>query len=360
MARKRLTLDGHVPGPAHGGNGAALPIGPLVRVNGALPDAPLLTDAEFNVDPSAIDGEPAALAPGERAELVAGESQVGNTLQSYLREIRRAPLLTPQEEFDTATRARQGDFNARQTMIEHNLRLVVSIAKNYLGRGLPMTDLIEEGNLGLMHSISKFEPERGFRFSTYASWWVRQSIERAIMHQARLVRLPVHVVRELNHVLKARRALESASASAGHADRPVRVEDIAAVVGRPVHDVSALLKFAEQPTSLDAPIDRHQGEGGNESVLDGVADDGASDPMSLTLSNEVELLLNHGLDELNDREREVLAGRYGLGSREPETLEVLAERLGLTRERIRQIQQEALVKLKRRMVRHGVDRDSIF
>ncbi|MBC7483090.1 MAG: RNA polymerase sigma factor RpoS [Rhizobacter sp.] len=302
----------------------------------------------------------AVLLDGERVtpELTAGEPELGNTLQAYLREIRRAPLFTPEQEHETATRARQGDFGARQAMIEHNLRLVVSIAKNYLGRGLPMPDLIEEGNLGLMHSISKFEPERGFRFSTYASWWVRQSIERAIMHQARLVRLPVHIVRELNHVLKARRALEAVAASQGAGDQPVRIEDVAAAVGRPVKGVSDLLKFAEQPTSLDAPMDRS--EGNAESMLDSVADDGASDPMSLTLGNEVELLLQHGLDELNAREREVVTGRYGLGDREPETLEVLAERLGLTRERVRQIQQEALVKLKRHMARDGVDRDSIF
>ncbi|MBX3619951.1 MAG: RNA polymerase sigma factor RpoS [Rhizobacter sp.] len=293
--------------------------------------------------------------PSSPTDIVAGEGEVGNTLQAYLREIRRAPLFTPQEEFDTASRARAGDFAARQQMIERNLRLVVSIAKNYLGRGLPMTDLIEEGNLGLMHAISKFEPERGFRFSTYSSWWIRQSIERAIMHQARLVRLPVHVVRELNHVLKARRSLE---ANASHTDREqaVRVEDIAAKIGRPVHEVSELLKFAEMPASLDAPLDRD----GSESMLDSVADDGASDPVNLTLNNEVELLLQQGLQELNDREREVLAGRYGLHDREPETLEVLAERLGLTRERIRQIQQEALVKLKRRMARSGISRESLF
>jgi RNA polymerase nonessential primary-like sigma factor len=293
-------------------------------------------------------------------ELAAGDPEVGNTLQTYLREIRKAPLLTPEEEFTTASRARAGDFSARQAMIEHNLRLVVSIAKNYLGRGLPMTDLIEEGNLGLMHAIGKFEPDRGFRFSTYSSWWIRQSIERAIMHQARLVRLPVHVVRELNHVLKARRTLEAASAHNGDADKPVRVEDIAALVQRPVQEVSDLLKFAELPASLDAPLERGSTDGGSESMLDTVADDGATDPMSLTLSHEVEHLLNHGLEELNEREQEVLAGRYGLHDREPETLEVLAERLGLTRERIRQIQQEALLKLKRRMIKHGIDRDSVF
>jgi len=343
MARKRTSPDGHALGSGGLSNGAAAAIHVEVEVGvEALP---------------AIDADGAL---NERIELPAGDSEVGNTLQTYLREIRRAPLLTPQQEFETATRARAGDFAARQAMIEHNLRLVVSIAKNYLGRGLPLTDLIEEGNLGLMHSIDKFEPERGFRFSTYASWWVRQSIERAIMHQARLVRLPVHVVRELNQVLKARRALEAASASAGHSDQPVRVDDVAAAVGRPVAEVSALLKFAEQPTSLDAPVERHLGEGAGESVLDGVADDGATDPMNRTLGNEIDVLLTHGLDELNDREREVVAGRYGLGDREPETLEVLAERLGLTRERIRQIQNEALLKLRRRMTRQGVDRDSIF
>jgi RNA polymerase nonessential primary-like sigma factor len=316
------------------------------------------------------DGEPAPLADGAAngvehgarpmLELRAGEGEAGNTLQAYLREIRKAPLFTPEEEFDTATRARAGDFPARQSMIERNLRLVVSIAKNYLGRGLPMSDLIEEGNLGLMHAIGKFEPARGFRFSTYASWWIRQNIERAIMHQARLVRLPVHVVRELNHVLKARRALEAAQNHAANGDKPVRVEEIAELLQLPVQEVSDLLKFAELPTSLDAPLERGAGDNGSESMLDTVADDGATDPMSLTLSREVEHLLDHGLADLSEREREVLAGRYGLRDREPETLEVLAERLGLTRERIRQIQQEALLKLKRRMIKNGIDRDSIF
>lgn len=335
MSKKRHTGNGHA---AMGGEGFTPPS--------------LQSVLQPGMDGVPADGEEPA-APGP--EIAAGDGEVGNTLQAYLREIRRAPLFTPQEEFETATRARAGDFAARQQMIERNLRLVVSIAKNYLGRGLPMTDLIEEGNLGLMHAIGKFEPERGFRFSTYSSWWIRQSIERAIMHQARLVRLPVHVVRELNQVLKARRALES-EASRTDGEQPVRVEDIAARIGRPVQEVSELLKFAEAPASLDAPLDRD----GTESMLDSVADEGGSDPVSLTLNNEVELLLQHGLQELNEREREVLAGRYGLHDREPETLEVLAERLGLTRERIRQIQQEALLKLRRRMARSGINRESLF
>jgi RNA polymerase nonessential primary-like sigma factor len=272
-----------------------------------------------------------------------------------LREIRRTPLLTPDEEFVVASSAHAGDFDARQQMIERNLRLVVSIAKNYLGRGLPMSDLIEEGNLGLMHAIAKFEPARGFRFSTYASWWIRQSVERAIVQQARLVRLPVHVVRELNQVLKARRSLESCSTRL-EPGRPVSAEDIAALLGKEVAQVNALLRVAEQPASLDAPLEHDAGE----SLLDTVVDDQSCDPMSLTLSHEVNELLARGLTQLNAREQEVLAGRYGLADREPETLEDLAVRLSLTRERVRQIQQEALIKLKRRMVRQGLDRDSVF
>ena len=349
MPSKRTPLDG----ASHAA--AGLPNG-KVTPSRARADQ---VDEDDDAAPAAGLNDPQGRERGG-TEFAAGDADSGNTLQAYLRDIRRAPLLTPEQEFDTATRARQGDFEARQSMIEHNLRLVVSIAKHYLGRGLPMGDLIEEGNLGLMHSISKFEPERGFRFSTYASWWVRQHIERALMHQARLVRLPVHVVRELNQVLKARRALESAAASRGQGERPVRIDDIAAAVGRPAKEVADLLKLSEQPISLDAPVERHVGDGSTESVLDGVADDGATDPMGLTLGHEVELLLRHGLDELGEREREVVAGRYGLGDREPETLEVLAERLGLTRERIRQIQQEALAKLKRRMARDGIGRDSIF
>ena len=360
MVNKRITLNGHV-SPTRVGQALSPDDARLARpLNGTQHNAVSVDRVEPQGDTTEDSMVPDSTTANDATEFALGDSEVGNTLQSYLREIRRAPLLTPEQEFDTATRARAGDFAARQAMIEHNLRLVVSIAKNYLGRGLPMPDLIEEGNLGLMHSIGKFEPERGFRFSTYASWWVRQSIERAIMHQARVVRLPVHVVRELNIVLKARRALEAAAAVAGERDRPVSVDDIAAAVGRPAHEVSELLKFGEQPTSLDAPLDRTQADGTGESVLDGVADDGATDPMALTLGHEVDLLLVHGLEELNQREREVVAGRYGLGDREPETLETLAERLGLTRERIRQIQQEALVKLRRRMARDGIDRDSIF
>jgi RNA polymerase nonessential primary-like sigma factor len=296
--------------------------------------------------------ENVSLPHGDEGAIDPGEGDASNTLQCYLREIRRAPLLSAEEEHETALRARAGDFEARQRMIERNLRLVVSIAKHYTGRGLQMTDLIEEGNLGLMHAITKFEPERGFRFSTYASWWIRQAVERAILQQARLIRLPVHVTRELGLVLRARRALEARSTD----DRPVLAEAIAQELGRPVGEVTELLHLAEQPSSLDAPIGREAGE----SMLETVADDHAVDPLGLRLGEEVHRLLDGGLGELSAREREVLTGRFGLHGRDPETLEDLAAQLELTRERVRQIQQDALLKLKKLMARQGVGRDAIF
>ena len=322
------------------------------------PPPGLLAGQAFSFDkPPDGDAAPADVEAQLLRNGGAGDVEMGNALQAYLRDIRRTPLLSPEQEFATAQAARGGCFESRQAMIKHNLRLVVSIAKNYLGRGLPMSDLIEEGNLGLMHAIGKFEPERGFRFSTYASWWIRQSIERALMHQARLVRLPVHIVRELNQVLKARRMLEAQQGQRGE-EAQVRAEDIATLLGRPAIEVNELLAYAELPSSLDSPVDRTS-EGG-ESLMDMVADDHAVDPLGLRLSHELATLLGHGLASLNEREREVLSGRYGLSDREPETLDVLAIRLGLTRERIRQIQLEALAKLKRNMARQGVDRDSIF
>jgi RNA polymerase nonessential primary-like sigma factor len=286
-----------------------------------------------------------------------GESS--DTLTLYLRDVRRTTLFTAEEEYATAVRARAGDFAARQSMIEHNLRLVVSIAKGYLGRGVPLSDLIEEGNLGLMHAIDKFEPERGFRFSTYATWWIRQAVERAVMNQGRVIRLPVHVVRELQQVMRARRALENDPAFARRtgADENVRVEDVAALLGRDVQEVAQLLALAETPRSLDAVVDRSDDE---HTLGDFMADELAVDPTGVTQGHEVERLLAGWIDTLTHREKEVLEGRFGLHHREPETLEVLSDRLGLTRERVRQIQNEALVKLKRQMARSGVDKQALL
>ena len=293
------------------------------------------------------------------ASELAGESS--DTLTLYLREVRRTGLFTPAQELETATRARAGDFQARQSMIEHNLRLVVSIAKHYAGRGVPLADLIEEGNLGLMHATTKFEPERGFRFSTYATWWIRQAVERAVMNQGRVIRLPVHVVRELQQVLRARRQLESdssfAAARKGLAGEGVRVEDIAALLGRKVDEVADLLALAEAPLSLDASLDR---SGEEYTLADGLPDEMAQDPTDVTQDHEVARLLANWTGALTHREREVLEGRFGLHDRDPQTLEVISDRLGLTRERVRQIQNEALLKLRRHMARDGVSRGAVL
>jgi RNA polymerase nonessential primary-like sigma factor len=281
----------------------------------------------------------------------------GDALTSYLRNVRRTELFTPEEEYATAVRARAGDFAARQSMIEHNLRLVVSIAKLYLGRGVPLSDLIEEGNLGLMHATTKFEPERGFRFSTYATWWIRQSVERALMQQGRVIRLPVNVVRELQQVLRARRELENDADFAARRPDGVRVEDVADFLGRDIHEVAELLALAETPKSLDATIERSESE---QTLGDTVVDELALDPSGITQTHEVERLLEDWLHSLSAREREVLEGRFGLHDREPETLDVLSQRLGLTRERVRQVQNEALFKLKRHLARRGITREALL
>lgn len=288
---------------------------------------------------------------------VVADGESSDILTMYLREVRRTPLFTADEEFEVATRARGGDFDARQSMIEHNLRLVVSIAKNYLGRGVHMSDLIEEGNLGLMHAIDKFEPERGFRFSTYATWWIRQSVERAVINQGRVIRLPVHVVRELQQVLRARRMLENDAAFQAIRPDGVRVDDVASLLGREVQEVADLLALAETPRSLDASLDRTE-DGGT--LADTLTDDQTADPSSVTLAHEVEQLLEVWIGTLSAREREVLDGRFGLHDREPETLDTLSERLSLTRERVRQIQNEALRKLKQHLGRNGVGKDALL
>ena len=242
-------------------------------------------------------------------------------------------------------------------MIEHNLRLVVSIARTYMGRGVPLQDLIEEGNLGLMHAIDKFEPERGFRFSTYSTWWIRQYVDRALIDQGRVVRLPVNVVRELQQVLRAQRALENDVALMTSRPEGPRAEDIAALLGRDVHVVADLLAMAEAPKSLDASLDR---QGDQHTLGDALIDTLAVDADSACQAHEVEHLLQDWIDTLSPREQEVLEGRFGLHDREPETLDVLSLRLDLTRERVRQIQNEALHKLQRYLARRGISREALL
>jgi len=275
-----------------------------------------------------------------------------DTTQHYLNQIGARPLLSAEQEVHYATLAKAGDFAARQKMIEHNLRLVVSIAKHYINRGVVLLDMIEEGNIGLMRAIDKFEPERGFRFSTYATWWIRQSIERAIMNQARTVRLPVHMVRELNQILRAKYHLEAQH----HNGKDATAEDISSLVGRPVEEVQDILALSEHATSLDAPLDNDP-QSSLMDMLPGEADDS---PDARAEHHEMTALVRDWLTKLPDKQRLVIMRRFGLDNDDPATLETLAEEMGVTRERVRQIQQEALVKLKRAMAARGVVRDSLL
>lgn len=274
-------------------------------------------------------------------------------VQRYLQQISSKPLFTPEQELIVANQAKDGDFTARQAMIEHNLRLVVSIAKTYMNRGLPFPDLIEEGNLGLMHALDKFEPQRGFRFSTYATWWIRQSIEKALMSQVRTVRLPVHVIREINQVLRARRYLEQALASEG---RSPDIDDIASLTGKTIEDVADAMAMAEHTTSLDAPRDLDPGS----SLLDFISDKRSAGPDQEVEKYQFEEKLRSWLKGLKDDQRTVIIRRYGLDNQEPATLEELSKEVGLSKERIRQIQQEALVKLKKYLQSHGLDKDTVL
>ena len=270
--------------------------------------------------------------------------------QLYLNEIGAKPLLTPADELATTRLVSAGDFAARQKMIEHNLRLVVNIAKHYLNRGIPLLDLVEEGNLGLIHALEKFDPERGFRFSTYATWWIRQTIERAIMNQSRTIRLPVHVVKDINLVLRAIRHLESA------ATRETSVERVAALIDWPVADVRRILHLNEHIASLDAPLEIDP----SHSLGDAIADEAAVNPEALLQFREMGALLDDWLAQLSERQRQVIERRYGLNGADVVTLEALAVDLGLTRERVRQIQAEALDRLRSIIKRGGVTRDSLL
>lgn len=294
-------------------------------------------------DEAILLSEPEAVSP--EIELLEDVTQL------YLNEIGAKPLLTPDEELITARRVRAGDFTARQRMIEHNLRLVVNIAKHYLNRGIPLLDLIEEGNLGLIHALEKFDPERGFRFSTYATWWIRQSIERGIMNQSRTIRLPVHVLKEINVVLRAMRHLESADR------REQTIERIAALIDRPIEDVRHILSLNEHIASLDAPLEIDP----NHTMAEVIADDSESaNPEFLLQNSEIGHLVSDWLGQLNERQRFIVERRYGLNGQEVVTLDALAAELALTRERVRQIQLEALDRLRKIVKRGNITRETLL
>lgn len=268
----------------------------------------------------------------------------------YLGEIGASPLLTAEEEVYFSRRALKGDEAARKRMIESNLRLVVKISRRYTNRGLTLLDLIEEGNLGLIRAVEKFDPERGFRFSTYATWWIRQSIERALMNQTRTIRLPIHVVKELNVYLRASRELMQTL------DHEPTCEEIAAKVGKPVADVERMMGLNERVTSLDIPSMMDS----ERPVLDTVADHYDSDPASLLQDSNMGDSILQWLDELSEKQRDVIVRRFGLRGHEASTLEEVGHEIGLTRERVRQIQVEALKRLRGIIERQGLNRESTF
>jgi RNA polymerase nonessential primary-like sigma factor len=278
---------------------------------------------------------------------------VNDITQIYLNEIGSHTLLRADEELALARAMKTGEFAARQKLIEHNLRLVVSIAKHYTNRGLALPDLIEEGNLGLIHALEKFDPERGFRFTTYATWWIRQSVERAIMNQSRTIRLPAHVVKELNVVLRALRYLETHGLPDG---REASLDDVAHLLGKPVEQVRRVIGYNEHVASIDALVDRETGM----SVGDSISDETALTPELLLHNTEIEAWVRQWLSELSQRQRTVIERRYGLNGLETATLEDIAADLGVTRERVRQIQAEAIEKLRARLKRRGLDREALL
>ena len=270
--------------------------------------------------------------------------------QIYLNEIGQNALLTPEEEQRLSRLMKAGDFPSRQRMIECNLRLVVNIAKHYVNRGMALLDLIEEGNLGLIHALEKFEPERGFRFSTYATWWIRQNIERAIMNQSRTIRLPVHIIKELNIYLRAQRHLES------HGMPDPTIEDIAHLVDRDVEEVRYILGLNERTASLDAPLDIDP----SLSIGEAIPDEQGMLPDAHLQQAEVEKYVHEWLNQLTDKQRSVIERRFGLNGHDISTLESVAEAHSITRERVRQIQMEALQSLRKILRRNGVSKEFLF
>ncbi|WP_330924706.1 RNA polymerase sigma factor RpoS [Candidatus Sororendozoicomonas aggregata] len=306
-------------------------------------------------EPSVVEARPKA--GGTSASTVAARKRDQDAFyksvdatQLYLNEIGFSPLLTPEEEVHFARLARKGVEAGRRRMIESNLRLVVKISRRYVNRGLTLLDLIEEGNLGLIRAVEKFDPERGFRFSTYATWWIRQTIERAIMNQTRTIRLPIHVVKELNVYLRAARELTQ------KLDHDPTPEEIAYLLDKPVDDVKRMLGLNERVTSVDTPL----GPDSEKSILDTISDDKDADPAQLLQDLDLNDSLDRWLGELSEKQREVVARRFGLRGYETSTLEEVGREIGLTRERVRQIQVEALKRLRSILEKQGLSGESLF
>ncbi len=267
--------------------------------------------------------------------------------RQYLDEIGVSPLLTADEEKELSRRALRGDDAARHRMIESNLRLVVNIARRYVNRGLPLLDLIEEGNLGLIHAVEKFDPERGFRFSTYATWWIRQTIERGIMNQARTVRLPIHIVKEINACLRASRRLRQES------DRVPTLSEVADHLGKELAEVERLMALHERVTLRSVRSD-------DDGPVERLAAKRDAEPSRCAQQDAVNDIVEHWVCELGDKQREVIERRFGLHGYRRATLEQIGDEIGVTRERVRQIQLDALKNLREMMEENGISGDSLL
>jgi RNA polymerase nonessential primary-like sigma factor len=273
-----------------------------------------------------------------------------DAIQLYLKEIEYSPLLSPLEEVKFGRLARNGDEEGRTKMIVCNLRLVVKISRRYMNRGLALPDLIEEGNLGLIHAVEKFDPERGFRFSTYATWWIRQNIERALMNQTRTIRLPIHINKELNAYLRKSRELMQKNGG------EPSVAEVAEALGKPIERVRKLLKFSESTGSLDITV----GKESDSPLVNFVSETSVLEPDELIRDQDINDSVENWLYQLDPKQQEVIVRRFGLHGHDNATLEQVGKELGLTRERVRQIQMEALKRLRRIMENEGLSGESFL
>ncbi len=306
-------------------------------------------DDDKTAEIAAKDSAKSAAGAGRRRTTTSTKSQADAT-QLYLREIGFSPLLTAEEEVYYGRLVQKGQEAARHRMIESNLRLVVKIARRYLNRGLPLLDLIEEGNLGLIRAVEKFDPERGFRFSTYATWWIRQTIERAIMNQTRTIRLPVHVLKEINIYQRAAKRLWQTL------DHEPSAEEISKHLDVPIQDVKKMLGLYERVASVDTPLDGDH----DRTLLDAIPDERSPDPAQVLQSEKVQGYIDEWLGALTDKQREVVERRFGLHGREVSTLEQVGLDVGVTRERVRQIQMEALQRLRALLEQKGYSLDALL
>lgn len=287
----------------------------------------------------------------ENVKPVRSVSKAGrDPIRIYLDEIRRTKLLTAEEELKLARKVSEGSESARSLMIESNLRLVVSIAKRYMNRGLPLLDLIEEGNMGLIRAVEKFDYKRGFRFSTYATWWIRQAIERAIVNQARIIRLPVHVSEDITKVLKTERRLVQ------KLSREVTVKDLSEEMDLPVSKIQKILQLIRRTTSIETPI----GLDDDQELINLIPDENAPMPSDQIEDEKRVALIFSWLDELLENEKQIIILRFGLDDGEPRTLESIGQLFGVTRERIRQIEASALRKLRRITMRMDISLEEII